>query len=177
MSAARSFAAAMSYTGRPSRVKGALRAGAGQRRAEPRQARPRLPWRRGHCPLRSQNGASGPSLRGRIPQASAPVASVGHPGLLAPPGVACVFCDPRPRASALGPSCHRPRLWLVPHGPPRPKTSLLRPELLRSVRCLSCCRRCLPRTVSVQNVADSSSLHSPLHLVQSWEKRQAPRGD
>lgn len=144
MSKARVFSAAMSYTGRPNRVKGALQAGV-TRRAESCQDRPRLPWCRGHCPLWSQNGVLGSSLRGRIPQASAlSDLSRASWSLLAAQGLACVFCDRSSRASTLGPGFHhlRPSLASAPRTSTS-KTSLLRPEFLRSVLSVGCCRHCL----------------------------------
>lgn len=124
----------MSYTGRPNRVKGTLQAGV-TGRAESCQDHPRLPWCRGHCPLWSQNGVLDSSLRGRIPQASA-LSDLSRASwtLLAAQGLACVFCDRSCRASTLGPGFHHPRPSLA--SAPRTstsKTSLLRPELLRSI--------------------------------------------
>lgn len=145
MSTARVFSAAMSYTGRPNRVKGALQAGTSGR-AESCQDRPRLLWCRGHCPLWSQNGVSGSSLRGRIPQASAlSDLSRASWNLLAAQGLACVFCDRRSRVSTLGSGFYhlRPSLTSAPRTSTS-ETSLLRPELLRSVRWGGCCRHCLP---------------------------------
>lgn len=135
----------MSYTGRPKRVKGALRAGA-IGRAEAYQDRPRLPWCPGHCPLWSQNGVLGSSLRGRIPQAST-LSDLSRASwtVLAARGLACVFCDRRSRASTLGPGFHHlsPSLASAPQTSTS-KTSFLRPEHPRSVRWGGCCRHASP---------------------------------